>query len=388
MRKTFSFLSVCAMLALCSLTALAHRAPLAYIDQPQDQCSAENKAAWYAAFRKDYKDDQAKAYDAAKKYLACPGDPNDQDEASRIAYLQKFVSLYEKANEKASRKAQLKDAIYTKKDYAKAFELGKQVLADEPDNFLVYLDLGYAAFAAFNSGNKHFVNDGVASAKKAIEMIESGKTPPDWKPVVSKEDTLAKLNYWIAALKQDATPAEAIPYWIKAASYDTFKKSVEVYYNLGLAYERGPYQKQFDDYNRLYKDKPETPESKLALENINQILDRVIDAYARAVALAGSNPDYKDLKADAMTRLTDWYKFRHNQSDAGLNEMIAGILSKPLPPEPTPITSLPTPPSTPASGPGSSTSGTGADANTPAKTTTAPTARTSKPKTHRAHVAP
>jgi hypothetical protein len=42
-----------------------------------------------------------------------------------------------------------------------------------------------------------------------------------------------------------------------------------------------------------------------------------------------------------METLKGWYKFRHNDSDAGLTEMIAGILQKPLPPEPTPLTTLP-----------------------------------------------
>ena len=53
-----------------------------------------------------------------------------------------------------------------------------------------------------------------------------------------------------------------------------------------------------------------------------------------------------------MESLSNWYKYRHNQSDAGLTEVIAGILAKPLPPLPTPITTLPAaaPTSTPTSG--------------------------------------
>ena len=68
-----------------------------------------------------------------------------------------------------------------------------------------------------------------------------------------------------------------------------------------------------------------------------------------------------------METLTTWYKFRHNDSDAGLTEMIAGVTSKPLPPEPTPITTLPatTPAATatPASGTGA---GNGAAPSKPA----------------------
>jgi hypothetical protein len=364
MKKSIRFLALGAAVTLLSLSAFASGT------QAQD-CTPENKTAWYNTFLENYKGDQAKAYEVAKKYLACPVDAADSNDVAQAAYMKdKFVVPYEKLHEKAEHKAQLKDYVYNKKDYAKAFEVGKLVLADEPDYFSAYLDLAYAGFAAFNAGNKSFANDATAYAKKSIEIIESGKTPSDWKPATTKEDTLAKLNYWIAAFKQDTSPAEAITYWIKAATFDTFKKSVEPYYYLGLSYEKGN-QKQFDDYTKLYKDKPDAPESKLAIENLNQVVDRVIDAFARSVALAGGDAQYKDLKADAMGRLTDWYKFRHNDSDAGLNDLIAGILSKPLPPVPTPITSLPpTPPATPATTGGSAaknTTGTATPAKTPAK---------------------
>ncbi|HKU77650.1 MAG TPA: hypothetical protein VJR02_27300, partial [Pyrinomonadaceae bacterium] len=49
--------------------------------------------------------------------------------------------------------------------------------------------------------------------------------------------------------------------------------------------------------------------------------------------------------------LTTWYKYRNSDQTTGLDQLIAGILTKPLPPEPTPLTSLP-PTATPAATPG------------------------------------
>ncbi|HEY2962626.1 MAG TPA: hypothetical protein VGJ37_09445, partial [Pyrinomonadaceae bacterium] len=86
--------------------------------------------------------------------------------------------------------------------------------------------------------------------------------------------------------------------------------------------------------------------------------------------------------------LTTWYKYLHNNSDAGMNELIAGIVSKPLPPEPTPLTSLPpsTPTGTPASTSGAPGGNGTASPTAPAgttqptsKTSTTPAASTSKP---------
>src|SRR5215468_5594143 len=238
MKKTIHLLSICATLVLLGTTAFA-----------QADCTPENRSAWYKDFIANYKGDQAKAYDVAKKYLACPGDANDADDASRTAYLQKFVTAYEKlslVNEKQKRKAQMNDFI-AKKDYPKALELGKQILADEPDYLEGYINLSYAAYAASlpPMNNKSFAADGANYGKKAIELIESGKTPADWKPA-NKAEALAKLNYWVGSQRLEAAPAETIPNWIKAASSETFKKDPLAYYNLGVAYE-GPAQKQITD---------------------------------------------------------------------------------------------------------------------------------------------
>ena len=120
----------------------------------------------------------------------------------------------------------------------------------------------------------------------------------------------------------------------------------------------------------------------------------MIDAYARAVALAGNDAKYTAPKKEWMDGLSTWYKYRHNQSDAGLTELIAAVLNKPLPPLPTPITTLPaaTPSATPATGAnsaagnGNSTAApTGTTVAAPKTATTTTTTATPKPKPRKHH---
>jgi tetratricopeptide (TPR) repeat protein len=184
---------------------------------------------------------------------------------------------------------------------------------------------------------------------KAVEAAKEYLGCPD--EPSDQEEVRARLNFAVGIiLGLKNSYSEAIPYFIKAASYNSvFKTSPQTYAYLGEAYLKGPYAKLSAAYERRYSGQDETEESRLAYKNILQIVDHVIDAYARAVALAGVEPPktarHEDLRIGSpavwMERLSELYRFRHKGSEAGLKELIATILSTPLPPEPTPITSLP-----------------------------------------------
>jgi len=49
------------------------------------------------------------------------------------------------------------------------------------------------------------------------------------------------------------------------------------------------------------------------------------------VALAQKDPKQATAMTQWRARLSDFYKFRHDNSDAGLNEFISGVLVTPLP---------------------------------------------------------
>lgn len=349
----------------------------------QDQCTEENKTAWYATFRETFKtDQQPKAYESAKKYLAACS-----EDTQITQYLKKWVTAYEKE----IRKVNLPKLLYNDKKYAEAFQLGREILTDEPENLKVLVDLGYGGYLASSAKNNSFNADAVNYARKAVQMIESGKSLESWTPFPSKDEALAFLNYYIGITSLAQDPSAALPYLLKAARLESsLKKSPFTYDKIATAYEAGPYARQSADYKTKFGGKDETPESKLALENINQVVDRMVDAYARAVAAAGSDPQFQAQKAEWNEALKTWYKYRNKDSETGLPEMVASILSKPLPPEPTPLTSLPvsapaaTPPSgtgTPASGNGTTGAATGTATGSPtaANSSTTNTQTTTKP---------
>jgi hypothetical protein len=366
MKRTIKLLALAGVVAVFAVSAVAQ----------SKECNDENKGAWYKTFYDNFRgtaEQQKTAVEAARTYLgACPADPNDK----QADYMKKFVDKYDALMGKNEIAKQFQDAVTAKK-YAEEIRIGKQILATDPDNVLITIILGGAGL-----GDANVLPDSAQYAKKSIELIEAGKP---FAPYTSKDQALAYLNYVLAknAAKSN-DPNAAITYFIKSAKYESdLKKNALLYNELAAAYGAGPVGKLAEDY-KAYIGKPETTESKLVLANLNQAIDRQIDAFARAAALS-TNPADKKAVMDVLTEIAK----SRNQTDADVNTLVANVLSKPVPEPPTPITTLPsTPGSTPGtssnggSGAGNSTANNGGVSNTakPTTTTTSPsTAGSAKP---------
>ena len=295
----------------------------------------EFKVTTYKRFVDNREPNPAAAYQAAREYMARYNKEDDQ----YTRYLKALIAAYEEdervrrlAAEREDREGRLLQAI-TQKKFAEAYTQAKQVLADNPDNVKVLIPLGYSAFiASTETRNESFNAEAITYATKAIQLIEAGRAPDTWSPFKNKEDVLASLYYALGFYQLKTAPEAAIGQLIKAAQRDSDRKTAPAtYYYLALAYQNGPYKRLSEDFSKRFGSQPESPESKAALENVNKVLDKIIDAYARAVALAGTDPQQQNAKTQWMTRLTELYKFRHAGSDIGLNELIANVLKQPLP---------------------------------------------------------
>jgi hypothetical protein len=322
MKRTIKFLAFAAVLAVAAAPALAQK----------QECTDENKAAWYQKFLDNRKGDQKVAYEAAKLYLDnCPADPNDK----QAEYMrEKFVKPYEALMSKADVAKKFEDAVKNK-NYSDEIKYGKDILAGDPDNVPVNIIMGVAAIYDAN-----VMADSAAAAKKAISLIEAGKPPA---PIATKDQALGYLNWVVAKSMAKSDPNGAISFFIKAARFEGDpKKNPQLYNELAAAYGEGPVAKLTQDY-QAFVGKPESTESKLVKANLNQAIDRQIDAFARAAALSTNEADKKAI----MDVLTGLYKDR-NGDDKGLTDLVAHVIEKPVPDFPTPITTLPTQSATPA----------------------------------------
>jgi hypothetical protein len=339
MKRTIKLLALAATLAVVAIPVFAQT----------QECNDENKGTWYGTFFKNYKGDAAAqkvAYDAAKTYLgACPADPADK----QAAFMKKFVDAMDALAGKAKVGNACDEAIKGK-NYADEMKFCKELLTTDPDNVDVISILGVAGLAQGS-----LLNESATYAEKAIQLIEGGKPLKAY----THDQGLAYLNWTVGKSKLASAPADAIPYFLKSAKLESeVKKNPLLYLDLSAAYETGPRAKLSNDYTAsLNPDKTETAQSKVILENLNRVIDNQIDAMARAAALAPA-----DAKKTIVGDLSTLYKYRNKEAtDANITELVANVLSKPIPDVPTPVTSAPatpTPGTTPAGTAGTSSNGT------------------------------
>jgi hypothetical protein len=263
---------------------------------------------------------QKAAYETGKEYLTKYGAPVDQYNT----YVRGWMGKYEKA----VRDFEFRQAV-AQKDVTKVFKLGREIFVTEPDNLYVYLGFAQVGYGnAVDTGNKSIIPETLTAARRALELIGQGKTLPEWKTAADRDDRIGELNYLIGYFSLESSPGEAAKAFVKVIqSNSKLTRDASPYLYLAKAYYSGEVSQLAAEYKAKYEGRPETSEGAILYEKINQSLDRVIDAYARAVALSKT----ADEKIGIMKNLTTVYKARHDNSDAGLAEYLEGVLSRPLP---------------------------------------------------------
>jgi len=285
----------------------------------------EARNAQYRSFVEKVKTDQAAAYQIGKDFISKYPTPDDQF----LQYIKRYVAGYEDRQQRIQCGQVLKD------NKAEAFTVCKAVLARTPDDLSVLASLGNTGLSLTGNDRKTYNGDAVSYARKAIQLINAGKTFEEGKPLPNKELTLASLNYIVGALSLETDPAEAAKALVAVARSDSdYKKVPQVYALLSDAYRRAEYDKLREELvNKCgTAEQQETPECKTLTAKVNDVTDRMIDALARAVAYAATSTDANAKTSSAKWKesLTNIYKFRKGSED-GLDAYIAGVTAKPLP---------------------------------------------------------
>lgn len=284
-----------------------------------------HKESLYSRFdqaRRSVNPEQQKfAYPTAKEYLMTYGGNED----SQTREVRKFVTEYERA----LHERELYQAL-DGRNYLKVFELGRPLLKTAPDHFYVLGVMTEAAYESLLKGDASFKTEAVDYARRAISLLESGKLA-DPKPFKNADNAIGFLNFALGTFVKDDQPIEAAAAFLKAVKSDSpFRTDPVAYHRMGVTILKGEFAKVSAEYNEKFGNKPASPEQEKMLRQLLGVAERAIDAYARAAALS-DKPEQKAAREKILAQLTPLYKSFHNDSDAGLQELIASVLSKPLP---------------------------------------------------------
>lgn len=167
-------------------------------------------------------------------------------------------------------------------------------------------------------------------AKRAIALIESGKTPTGAKDF-KKEPVLAFLNYDLGLIENNnKNQDKALEYYEKAAALDP---SVAAYFRDCGVVHQARYltaAKKYQAFPDADRDAPDPkPDVKAALDEVNRESDAVINCWVRYMGLTTDKPS--DTRKQIEGVLTELYKFRNNGSTDGLQKLIDANKTSPTP---------------------------------------------------------
>jgi hypothetical protein len=332
-------LSACALLAACaSLLAAgaetrtyARQITLGQPAQPAAKVSdEERKAAEKINLAKDNAAKLAATTEFMTKYPQSTLRPRigeafaslvntTDDPAQRISYAEAYLKLFNTPEEADRVSASLLDAYIIANRAEDSFRLGEAWLSRHPDDVDVMRRLSVVGLNEAIKGNNKFVEQGNKYGTKALEQLEADRRP-------STTDAAQWAEYktkWMPAIYREAgflamsvgDRATAKARLIKAAELKNPDPAVYAY--LGQMNDE-----EYAEMAKAYQAMPAGPEKQARLKQVQEQMDKAIEYYARAIAVAGDNPQYENLRKQVRPGLEEYYKFRNNGSTNGLQQLI------------------------------------------------------------------
>jgi tetratricopeptide (TPR) repeat protein len=265
-----------------------------------------------------YTREEAEAYNAL--YQAFAAGKLEEAVQAGEAFLAKFPNSV-----LAPRAKPILVVVYAQTNrFEKAFEMGRDVLSADPNNFSILYLLALAAATASKGRDTRFDADGLTYATRALELASAGSPPPGFAPQAWEQ----QKNKILGALHQAAGL-----FLYNKAEYDPaiehLKKSAELdpsdpvtFYLIGEALKLGKYARLRESYDKLTPEEKVAEAGKQLLQQVDEVVDQMIEMYARTVAISEANASLQALNQEARKVLESFYRYRHNDTTEGLEELI------------------------------------------------------------------
>jgi hypothetical protein len=213
----------------------------------------------------------------------------------------------------------------------------ESVLKEQPDQLYINAHLAMALSRGAINGFYKDPERTRTLAERALKLLESETPPAGWKPeeyTALRQAAQAQLNQYLAwqLLQQENPDTEQVGAYLKNAiqvrSKEGFGWKDPNNYSLRAAAYAKQYEKLSAQYQALSDAEKTADTGKALLMQINSLADKMIDDYARVVALA-TQPAQKPLQDAAREQLTQLWKYRHDGKTDGLDAYIKAFENDP-----------------------------------------------------------
>lgn len=316
------------LLLLCS--AFASGASVQEKDKQAKVSDAEHKAAQKIDDAKDTAAKITAANEFVSKYPKSALRPkiaellvnqisSTQDAAQRVSLAESYLGTFSEASETKPIYPVLIDAYISAKRVADAFNAAAPWLELNPNEADVLYQLSITGIDEARRQNPKFLKQSEQYGLKAIELIEADKRPESY-PV---EQWNKNKALWLPQLYQsmgllsllNGKSDDALAKLQKAVSLNPNDP-----FNFVLLSKI-----RNDQYMAGAQQLKGVPASAARTETEKKLtaqLDEVIDLYAHAIGLMEGKPQFQPLRDQLMPDLTSYYKYRHNNSTDGMQELI------------------------------------------------------------------
>jgi tetratricopeptide (TPR) repeat protein len=239
------------------------------------------------------------------------------DHQQKASLAQVFLDIFTLPEEVQLVNASLLNAYINTGRTEEALKMGNDWLAKHPDDIQTMQNLTILAASEAIKGNNAFVAQGRQHGAKAISLLESDKVPEGvdtakWPEL--KQSTLLSLYRETGVLAFKAGDKEAaLPLLEKAVALNSPDPGVHL---IVSDLHNEEYELRAKEYSVAAP-----AERPAAMKRAEEQLDKVIDSYARAIALTDGNAQYQQANAFLRQGLESYYKFRHKKTE-GMQQLI------------------------------------------------------------------
>lgn len=250
------------------------------------------------------------------------------DPAQKLTLAQQLQTLFSDPADEPTVIPVVVDALADAKQIDQAFAKGSDFVSRHPESLEVLVELVSIGTEEAKKQNGKYVDQSIRYGSQAIAMAEADKKPadfddPSWQRF--KTLTLPSLYQSLGLLYMlKGNSAEAKAHYTKAARVNP---SDPFNFVMIAAILNEEYQAAAKTYSTM----PSGPEKEAQLKKVQGVLDAVIDAYAHAVAVSEGNAALAQVRQQYLQDLENYYKYRHNGSNAGMQQLIDKYKPAPKP---------------------------------------------------------